>query len=110
MGKRSVSASNRAEPAFSEFSAFISEARARRMADGFRTWKVWIGLLNERQSRPDRALGIVLVRLRIAEIHQHPVAHVFGHETIEPGDRLRDAFVIGADHRTQVFRVELGRE
>jgi|SRR5215469_160021 len=45
MGKRSVSASNRAEPAFSEFSAFISEARARRMADGFRTWKVWIGLL-----------------------------------------------------------------
>jgi hypothetical protein len=35
--KRSVSASNRAEPAFGEFSAFISEVRARRMADGFRT-------------------------------------------------------------------------
>ena len=50
--KRSVSASNRAEPAFSEFSAFISEAR--RMANGFRTWKVWIGLLgNSRVNRAD---------------------------------------------------------
>ena len=29
-------------------------------------------------------LGIVLVRLRVAEIHQHPIAHVFGDKTGEP--------------------------
>ena len=47
-------ASNRAESAFSEFGAFISEARVRRMADGFGTWKVWIGLLgNPRVNRAD---------------------------------------------------------
>jgi hypothetical protein len=46
---------------------------------------------DERQPRPDRSLGIVLVRLRIAELDQHPIAHVLGHEAVEPGDRLRDA-------------------
>jgi hypothetical protein len=52
---------------------------------------------DERQPRPDRSLGIVLVRLRIAELDQHPIAHVLGHEAVEPGDRLRDALVIGPD-------------
>jgi hypothetical protein len=65
---------------------------------------------DERQSRPYRALGIILVRMRIAEINEHPVAHIFGDEAVEPGDRLRDALVIGADHEAQVFRVELSRE
>ena len=33
---------------------------------------------DERQPCPNRALGIVLARLRIAEIHRHAVAQVFG--------------------------------
>src|SRR5215469_4547036 len=49
----------------------------------------------QRQPRPDSSLGIVFVRLRITEIDEHPVAHVFGDEAIEPRDRLRDALVIG---------------
>ena len=66
--------------------------------------------LDERQSRPNRAFGIVLVRLRITEIDKYAVAHVLGHEAIEPGDHLRDAFVIGPDHKAHVLGVELSRE
>jgi hypothetical protein len=50
------------------------------------------------------APGIILMRARIAEIHQHAVAHVLGHETVETGNCLRDALlVIGADHKSHVF-------
>src|SRR5262249_7480551 len=41
------------------------------------------------QPRPNRPLGIVLVRLRIAEINQHAVAHIPTDEAIEPGDSPR---------------------
>jgi hypothetical protein len=50
------------------------------------------------------------VRLWIPEIDEHPVAHVLGHKAVEPGDRLGDALVTGADHKTHVLGVELGRE
>src|SRR5215471_5472 len=39
----------------------------------------------------------------IVKIHQHAVTHVFGNETVEPSDHLCLAFVIGANHRTQIF-------
>jgi hypothetical protein len=61
----------------------------------------------ERQPGPDRALGIVFAAVRIAEIHQDSVPHVLGHEAVEPGDRLGDAFVIGSDDRSQVFWIQL---
>ena len=48
--------------------------------------------------------------LRITEIDEHPVAHVPADEAAEPGDRLRDTLVIGADYGTQIFGIELGRE
>jgi hypothetical protein len=48
--------------------------------------------------------------LGIAEVHQHVVAHVLGNKTVEPTDGLRDAFVISADHGTQVLGIKLGRE
>jgi len=54
--------------------------------------------LDERQSRADSTLGIILVRLRIAEIHEHAVTHVLGNEPVESSDCLRHAFVIGADY------------
>ena len=65
---------------------------------------------DERQSRPHRALGIVLVGLRIAKIHQHAVAHVFGNKPVESSDRLRDTLLIGADYKAHVLGIELRRE
>jgi hypothetical protein len=66
--------------------------------------------LDGRESGPHGPLGIVLMCLGVAEIDEHPVPHVLGHKTVKPGDRLRDALVIGPDHRPQVLGVEPGRE
>src|SRR5262249_19620308 len=66
--------------------------------------------LRRPQPGPHRALSIMFMRLWVAEIDEHPIAHVFGYKTVEPGDRLRDALMIRADYRTQILRVELGRE
>ena len=41
--------------------------------------------LDQRQAGADGALGGVLVRLRIAEIDQHAVAHEAGDEAAEAG-------------------------
>ena len=50
------------------------------------------------------------MRLRIAEINQHAVAHIFGDIAAEAGDHLGDAFVIGGDDLAQIFRIEPGRQ
>jgi hypothetical protein len=47
-----------------------------------------------------------LVRLRVAEIQQHPVAHVVGDKAVEARDRLGDAAVIGADDLAQVLGIQ----
>src|SRR6266480_7016178 len=52
----------------------------------------------------------MLVGPGVAEISEYTVAHILGNEAVETGDRLRDAFVISADHRTQILGVEPGRE
>ena len=46
------------------------------------------------QPRPHRPLGIVLVRLRIAEVDQHAVAHVLRHEAAEALHGLGDALLV----------------
>src|SRR6516225_6381352 len=56
------------------------------------------GVLNNRETGPQRALDVALVRVRIAEIHQHAVAHVSRHETVETGDKSGDATMIGGHH------------
>ena len=66
--------------------------------------------LDERKAGAHRPLGIVLVRLRVAEIDQHAVAHVLGDKAVEAADRLGDAAVIGADHLAQVLGIEPRRE
>ena len=66
--------------------------------------------VDEREPGAHRPLGVVLVRLRVAEIDQHAVAHVLGDEAAEAGDRLGDAAVIGADDLAQVLGVEPGGE
>jgi hypothetical protein len=53
----------------------------------------------------DRALGIVLMRLGIAEIDQHAVAHVLGDKTGKPGDRVGDAAMVGADNLAQILGI-----
>ena len=47
--------------------------------------------LDHREPGAHGPLGIVLMRLRLAEIDQHPVAHVFGDEAVEMADRIADA-------------------
>ena len=42
-----------------------------------------------------RALCVVFMGLRIAEIHQRAVAQVLRHEAVEAADDLADAFAIG---------------
>ena len=60
-------------------------------------------LLDQLQRRAHRALGIVLVGPRIAEIGEHAVAHVLGDKPAAAPDHLGDAAVIGADHRAQIL-------
>ena len=62
------------------------------------------------QPRPHRPLGVVLMRLRIAEIDEHAVAHVFRHEAAEAAHGLGDAFLIGRNDLAQVLRVHAGGE
>ena len=66
--------------------------------------------IDQGQSGPDRPLGVVLMRLRIAEIDQNPVAHVFGDKAVEAGDRVGDAAVVGADHLAQILGIKPRRQ
>ena len=66
--------------------------------------------VEERQPGAHRLLVVVLVRLGIAEIDQHAVAHVFGDKTGEAGDRVGDAMVIGADDFAQILGIEAPRQ
>jgi hypothetical protein len=61
------------------------------------------------QPRAHRPLGVVLVGLRIAKIHEHPVAHVLRYEAAEALHGLRDALLIGGNDLAEVFRVQAGR-
>ena len=65
---------------------------------------------DEIEAGHDGALGVVLARLRIAEIDQHAVAHVFRDKAANAGDRRRDNAMIGADDLTQILGIELRRE
>ena len=62
------------------------------------------------QPRSHRPLGVVLMRLRIAEIDEHPVAHVLRHEPAEALHGLGDALLIGRNDLAQVLRVHARRE
>jgi hypothetical protein len=50
------------------------------------------------------------VRLRIAEVSEHAIAHVFRDEPAALGDLLGAASVIGADDLPHVLGVEPGRK
>ena len=65
---------------------------------------------HELEPGADRPLGIVLLRPRVAEVGQDPVAHVLGDEAAEAFDPRGDAAVVGADQLAQVLGVEAGGE
>ncbi len=54
----------------------------------------------------DRALGIVLMRLRIAEINQHAVAHIFGDKTAKPSTMSATHAMVGTDDLAQILGIE----
>jgi hypothetical protein len=56
------------------------------------------------------ALGVVLLRLRIAEERHQPVAEPFQHVAAEAGHRLRRLIEICVDEVAPVFRVQLRSE
>ena len=53
------------------------------------------------------ALGVVLLRLRIAEQCHQPVAELLQHMAAKPGHRRRGLVEIGVDEVAPVLRVEL---
>ncbi len=62
--------------------------------------------LDDRMPGPDGALGVMLMRLRIAEIGQHAVAHVFSDEAALARNQSRAALVIGRDDAPHILGIE----
>ena len=54
------------------------------------------------------ALGIVLMRLGIAEIYQHAVAHTLGDKPAKAADGVGDAAVVRTDDLAQILGIEAG--
>src|SRR5262249_10858421 len=54
--------------------------------------------LNESKTSPHRLLDVVLVRLRVAKVHQHSVSHVLGNKAVETANHVGNAAVVRADH------------
>jgi hypothetical protein len=57
------------------------------------------------QPRLHSPLSVVLMRLRVAKIHEHAVAHVFGPEAAEAFDSGGDASLISRNDLAEVLRV-----
>src|SRR5262249_27954862 len=55
----------------------------------------------------DSSGRIVLMRCRIAKVHQHPVAQYLGDIAFEAADRSGADLLIGVEHTVQFFGVEL---
>ena len=84
--------------------------RCRRGREAARLVAQSADRIDKRQPGSDRPLGIVLVRLRVAEVDEHAVAHVLGDEAVEAGHGLGDAAVIRSDHLAQVLGIEPRRQ
>ena len=51
-----------------------------------------------------------LMRLRIAEVNQHTVAHILGDKTAKAADGVGDAAMVGADDLAQILGIEARRQ
>jgi hypothetical protein len=65
---------------------------------------------DELEPSPYRPLGIILVRLRVAEVHKHAVTHVLRYEAAEALHSLGDTLLIARNDLAQVLRVHTRRE
>jgi hypothetical protein len=65
--------------------------------------------LDDRKPSSHCALGVVLVRLRIAEIGKHSVAHVLGDDAPIALDQVRAALVISPDDLAHILGIEPSR-
>ena len=63
---------------------------------------------NELESRPDRLLRIVFVSVRIAEVHQDPIAHILGDVPAEPAHGFFGAARISGKDVSQILRIHAG--
>src|SRR5690242_15426198 len=59
---------------------------------------------------PDGPFGVVLVSLRVTEIHQNAVARVLHDEAAEALHGLSDALLISGNDIAQILRVHTRRE
>ena len=72
----------------------------------------WLGCrepvdrVDDRQPGADCPLGIVLMRLGIAKIDQHAVAHILGDKTAKAADGVGHAAMVGADDLAQILGIE----
>src|SRR5215469_18801092 len=57
--------------------------------------------INESKAGPYRLLGVVLARLRVAEVHQHTIAHILGDKAFEARDHVSNSAMIDADDLAQ---------
>ena len=64
----------------------------------------------DRERRPHRAFGVVLLRMRIAEERHQPIAEPLQHMPAKPGHRGGGFVEIGVDEAAPVLRVEPRRE
>ena len=74
-----------------------------------RVFRVGHGLDNA-QARVHRAPGIVFMGRGVAKIDQQAIAEILGDMARVLLDDRGRGLLVGAHHRTQVFRVELARE
>jgi hypothetical protein len=49
--------------------------------------------------------GSILFGLRVAEIDQNPMSHVFSNVTVELTDRLGNCPVVRRNHNAQILRI-----
>jgi hypothetical protein len=66
--------------------------------------------VDDREPGADRPLGIVLMRLGIAEINEHAVAHILGDKAAKPTDGVGNAAMVGADDLAQILGIEARRQ
>ena len=69
-----------------------------------------VDCVDDGEPRSHRPFGVVLMRLRIAEIDQHPVTHVLGDKAGVLADGVGDTAVIGADQFPQILWIKPCRE
>ena len=62
------------------------------------------------QPGPHGSLGVILMSLGIAEVDQHPIAHVLRYEPAEALHGIRNALLIGRNDFAEVFGVHACRQ